>query len=175
MEKTVVSVPIAELIAAPLEAAIDAQSKLARSTVSYITDIGLEKGRDGTACAREVAFVLERPGAGAKQPERMTVRAPLLALIPIPSLAIEELNIDFQMEVTSTDKVTEKNESAENGDSALVVSGKVSSHAEHTRDTNQSAKYQIQVRARKQPPPEGLSRLLDVLAATVRGYDTEEK
>ena len=50
-----------------------------------------------------------------------------------------------------------------------AVCGKVSSSAAQTRDSNQSAKYQIQVKARKQEPPEGLSRLLDVLAATVQG------
>jgi hypothetical protein len=71
--------------------------------------------------------------------------------------------------------VSEKNEEDGNGGGRIVVAGKVSSNVEHTRETNQSAKYQIQVKARKQAAPEGLSRLLDVLAATVSGYDTEEK
>lgn len=173
--KAVIEMPISELIAAPLEAAVEAQTKLARSTVDYITEVGLEKDRNGNDRARDLTFVVQRPGKDGGKTEELAVRAPLLALVPVPNLAIEEMDIDFQMEVTSTDKVSEKNEEDGNGGGRIVVAGKVSSNAEHTRETNQSAKYQIQVKARKQAAPEGLSRLLDVLAATVRGYDTEEK
>lgn len=51
----------------------------------------------------------------------------------------------------------------------VVMCGQVSSSAEQTRETNQSAKYQISVKARKQQTPEGLSRLLDILASAVQG------
>ncbi|MCK9171667.1 MAG: DUF2589 domain-containing protein [Treponema sp.] len=170
--ETVVEMPISELIAAPLEAAVEAQTKLAQSTVDYITEVGFEKNGNR---AREMMFTVQRPAEKEGKTEELTIRAPLLALVPVPNLAIEEMNIDFQMEVTSTDKVVEKKQTEGNEEGRIVVAGKVSSNAEHTRETNQSAKYQIQVKARKQAAPEGLSRLLDVLAATVRGYDTEEK
>lgn len=173
--EAVVQMPISELIAAPLEAAIEAQSRLARSTVDFITEIGFEKDRNGDDRARDLAFVVQRPGKDGAKSERMEVLAPLLALVPVPSLAIEEMNINFQMEVTSTDKVSEKSETGGTADGRIVVAGKISSNADHTRETNQSAKYQIEIKARRQTPPEGLSKLLDVFAAAVRGYDTEEK
>jgi hypothetical protein len=47
------------------------------------------------------------------------------------------------------------------------VQGKVTSSRDHTRATNQTAKYQVSVKAARQPQPEGLSRLLDELAKCV--------
>jgi hypothetical protein len=165
----IVEMPIAELIAAPLEAAVDAQYKLAQSTVDFITSVGFYKDRDGNDITRNLTFTIQRPGEKGAEPDQMSVQAPLLALVPVPGLAIEEMNIDFQMEVTSTDKIEEKSGTDGKSEDRISVAGKISSNADHTRQTNQSAKYQIQLKARKQEPPEGLSRLLDILASTVQG------
>ena len=75
----------------------------------------------------------------------------------------------FRFQILRLKKVQTQAEQQEELSSHVAVCGKVSSSAAQTRDSNQSAKYQIQVKARKQEPPEGLSRLLDVLAATVQG------
>ena len=47
----------------------------------------------------------------------------------------------------------------------VTVSGKVTSARENARSTNQSAKYQVRVYARQQPPIEGMARLMDILAS----------
>jgi hypothetical protein len=173
--EAVVELPISGLIAAPFEAAVETQARLAQSIVDYVTEVGLEKDKNGNNHVRDMSFVMQRTAEKEAKMENLTVHAPLLALVPVPNLAIEEMNIDFQMEVTSIDRITEKQRDNADEESRIVVAGKVSSTAEHTRETNQSAKYQIQVKARKQTQPEGLSRLLDILAATVQGYNTEEK
>jgi hypothetical protein len=123
-------------------------------------------------------FDLERPIEGTTVTSIVKVKAPFLGLVPIPALLIDDVQIDFQMEVTDTTTSADKSEkeasvSAEATYGVLAfkakvnVSGKVSSSRENTRSTNQTAKYQVHVSARQQRPPEGLSKLMDILAASV--------
>lgn len=171
MKNSVAGISIADLIAAPLKAAADAQLELAKSTVDFIRTVGMETGGDGTETARNLSFTLQRTEKDGTQ-NALSVQAPLLAVVPVPSLAVEEVDVEFQMEVTSAAKESTSS-SAENGQDGghegITVCGKVSAQAASTRETNQSAKYQIQVKARKQETPEGLSRMLDILAQSVQG------
>lgn len=168
--------PIAELISAPLKAACDSQKMLALSAFEYVMQIGFEDNNK----TRLISFDLERPildppGSTSK----IKVNAPFLGLVPIPSLLIDDVQVDFQMEVsdTSTEKTDTKAEvstSAEAsfkfgffGSGKVNIAGKVSSSRENTRSTNQTAKYQVHVSARQQQPTEGLSRLMDIMAACI--------
>lgn len=159
---------IADLIAAPLTAAAEAQQNLARSTVEFIQSVGIQQDETGREIARSLSFTVRAPGKESGVMNELSVQAPLLAIVPIPNLAVEEVSIDFQMEVTSAGKVEETSDFEGERSSHVSVCGKVSSSAAQTRETNQSAKYQIQVKARRQEMPEGFSRLLDILAATVQ-------
>ncbi|MBQ7158675.1 MAG: DUF2589 domain-containing protein [Treponema sp.] len=160
---------IADLITAPLEAAAQAQFALAKNTADFISEVGFEKDYKGNERIRTVRFEMTPPG---NETASLSVQAPLIAVVPIPSLALEEVTVQFQMEVNSATKTTE-NASGGNTHAEVSVKGKVSSDAANTRETNQSAKYQIQVKAKKQEPTEALSRLLDVLASTVTPQTTE--
>ena len=166
--------PMAELIGAPLTAVCDAQLKLAEASYVYINRVGFEEDQKTT---RLVKFNLERP---AETPEgyvkvNTEVQAPLLGLVPIPSLLIEDVVVEFQMEVSSTtaSKNTisaDASTSVDGGYRSLFskvsvkVEGKLSSSRENTRNTNQTAKYQVRVNARQQRPTEGLARLMDIMA-----------
>lgn len=167
--------PIAELVAAPLLAACDSQKKLAQSAFEFMTEIGYaEEGKP-----RLLEFKLQRPVEGAMEPQEVTVRAPFLGLVPLPSLLVDDVQIDFQMEVTTTEtsKETGNTEVGTNsnasfkfgcfGSGSVSINGKVSSSRENTRSTNQTAKYQVHVSARQQPQTEGLSKLMDILASCV--------
>ncbi len=169
--------PIAELIAAPLTAACDSQKKLAQSAFEFMTEIGYSDAEKQTP--RLLSFKLERPIEGATETQRIQVNAPFLGLAPLPSLLIDDVQIDFQMEVTTTEtsKETADSEASTNVNSSfkfgcfakgtVSVNGKVSSSRENTRSTNQTAKYQVRVSARQQPPTEGLSKLMDIMASCV--------
>lgn len=170
--------PIEDLIAAPLKAVSDSQRQLALSTYDYIMQIGFKQDDNGKITTpRVVRFDLERPtkqGGMAK----VGVQAPFLSIVPIPAILVNEVNIDFQMEVTDTETTTSKT----TGDAStevtgsygfffakgqVKVNGKVSSSRENTRTTNQTAKYQVRVVARQHPPTEGLSKLMDILSSCV--------
>ena len=170
--------PMSELIGAPLAAACDAQKNLAKAQYEFIKDIAFTDD-EGTK-TRLVEFDLQRP---TETPDGVTiidthVQAPFLGLVPIPSLLVEDVNIEFQMEVSATES-TKENTAAEVSSKVegsygfwvakvkVEVQGKVSSSRENTRSTNQTAKYQVRVVARQQQPTEGLSRLMDVMAQCV--------
>ncbi|MCX4302078.1 MAG: DUF2589 domain-containing protein [Alistipes sp.] len=172
--------PIAELIAAPLTAAYDSQKKLAQSAFEFMTEIGFNptKGNE-TPMPRLLTFNLQRPVEGADRPMNIQVQAPFLGLVPLPALQIDDVQIDFQMEVTTTEtsKATTNKELNTNVNSnfrfrcfskgSVSVNSKVSSSRENTRSTNQTAKYQVHVSARQQPPTEGMSKLMDIMASCI--------
>jgi hypothetical protein len=47
------------------------------------------------------------------------------------------------------------------------ISGSISSHKENTRSTDQSAKYHVQVHAADNGMPEGLARVMGMIAQSV--------
>ena len=47
------------------------------------------------------------------------------------------------------------------------ISGSVSSHSSNTRSSDNSAKYHVDVRATNHGTPEGLARVLDMMASAV--------
>lgn len=167
--------PMESLIGGPLTAVCNAQLKLAEASYQYINKIGFADDQKST---RLVEFDLDRP---VETPEGYTkiqthVQAPLLGLVPIPSLLVEDVTVEFQMEVSAT--TTSKEQSASEvgtkasanfklgwfGSGSVSVEGKVSSSRENTRSTNQTAKYQVRVFAHQQAPTEGLARLMDIMA-----------
>lgn len=85
----------------------------------------------------------------------------------------------FQMEVTMADSSKEDTQAEVSTDISykswfglkVDVQGKVSTSRENTRSTNQTAKYQVSVNARQQPPTEGMSKLMDILASCVEPID----
>lgn len=175
--------PIAELIAAPLTAACDSQKRLAQSAFEFMTEIGYSDVQAQTP--RLLSFQLERPVEGATNTQKLQVNAPFLGLVPLPSLLIDDVQIDFQMEVTAADtsKETSSSDLSTNvnanfkfgcfASGSVNVSGKVSSSRENTRSTNQTAKYQVHVSARQQQPTEGLSKLMDIMASCVEPVKIE--
>ena len=124
-------------------------------------------------------FNLLRPVEGSSTPQDFKVQAPFLGLVPLPNLLIDDVNVDFQMEVTATETTTERSASEGSmdanakfkfgcfGSGSVNVSGKVSSSRENTRMTNQTAKYQVHISARQQRQTEGLSKLMDIMASCV--------
>ena len=109
---------------------------------------------------------------GTIETNTITVNAPFLGLVPIPALLIDTVTIDFQMEVNSVEKSVSKTDASVEATASggffgakFSVTGKVATSRENTRETNQTAKYQVNVNASQQPPTEGLAKLTDLFAA----------
>lgn len=161
------------LIGGPLTAAADASISLAKSTADFINEVGF----DANGKVRTADFGYQRRSAnddGTSNLEEMKVAVPMLAIVPIPNLQIDEVNILFDMEV----KQSEKSESAKDLSASLSgsakfgpvkvnITGSVSSHESNTRSSDNSAKYHVDVRASNHGIPEGLARVLDMMAVCI--------
>ena len=98
-----VGIPIAELVSAPLVAVCDSQKKLAQSAYEFMTEIGFnDEGK-----TRMVEFNLQRPAEGSPNPQDIKVQAPFFGLVPLPNLLIDDVQVDFQMEVTAIETSTD--------------------------------------------------------------------
>ncbi len=162
-----------QLIGAPLRAAADASTQLANSTAEFINRVGFD--REGKV--RTVAFGYQRRSAnedGTSNLDEMKVDIPMLAIVPIPNLQVDEVNVLFDMEV----KQSERQESAMDLSASITgtvnlgivkvsVTGSISAHQANTRSSDNSAKYHVDVRATNHGTPEGLARVLDMMAANV--------
>lgn len=162
-----------QLIGGPLSAAADASLHLANTTADFINKVGF----DNKGNVRTVAFAYQKRSMnedGTSNLDEMKVDVPMLAIVPIPNLQVDEVNILFDMEV----KQSEKSESTMDmgatvsgsmnlGFIKVSVSGSVSAHSSNTRSSDNSAKYHVDVRATNHGTPEGLARVLDMMAANV--------
>lgn len=174
-----VGLPIKDLIASPLTAACDSQIDLANAMVKFIKLLAYENGNDGTPLT--LPMTLQRPVQeqdGTIGVNTITAAPPLLGLVPIPALLIDSVDITFTMEVSahsedksSTDKEAEVTATGSVGfgpwKASITMHGKVASHRENTRSTDQTAKYDVKVHAGQQAPTEGMSKLMDLLASCV--------
>ena len=155
--------PIENLIAAPLLAAAEGQISLAQTTASFITDVGM----DDKGNTKSVTFQYE------DGTEHVALNVPLLSIINIPSLCVDEIDINFNMEVqtqsstkSSTDSSAKVNASVGFGCWKASFEGKVSHHSESNRSSDTSAKYTVAVKG-KQEKPEGLMKVLDMLNGSI--------
>ena len=151
--------PIENLISAPLLATCEGQKALAQSTAQFITEVGMDKNGK----TKSVSFKYE------DGTESVALDVPLLSIINIPSLCVDEIDINFDIEVStqsasksSTDSSAELDVKAGFGCWSASFTGKVSHHSENSRSSDTSAKYTIAVKG-KQEKPEGLMKVLDML------------
>jgi hypothetical protein len=169
--------PIEDLIVSPLVGMAKGQAQLNDVTWKYISEVAFVTDDDGVTTARSLDVEMNRvvtDGEGVQSLEKVYSKIPMLPLVPLPSLAITSADIEFTMEVktaevdkSSLDTETKVEASASGGfwgmKYSASVSGKVSTHKENTRSTDNSAKYNVKVHAEQLPPTEGMLKLSDYL------------
>lgn len=190
--------PMDTLIGAPLTAACDANVKLAQATSDFIRTIGFGVDDDGkpTDKVRIAEFGYSRweqviTGEGESEKidyveHPMNIKVPLLAIVNVPSLKVNNVDITFDMEIKSHDeskssKAAEASVKASAGggwgpfSAKVEVSGSVSTSQENVRSTDKSAKYHVQVVAEDSGMPEGLARVLDMMNQAVQPIPAKGK
>lgn len=111
------------LLGAPLRAVVEAEAMAARATADFIKEVGFT-GLGDTADpdfgkVRTVFFEYERALVdGTRQTVKMEV--PLLSLVPIPSLQVQEASIRFDLTVLGFDEDDEMPEPKEGRGSFLM-------------------------------------------------------
>jgi hypothetical protein len=170
--------PIEDLIVSPIVGMAKGQAKLNEVTWRYISEVAFEKDKDGKTTARsldvEMNRVVTNGETGEQEIQKLYNKVPMLPLVPLPSLAITSADIAFTMEVktSETSKESSDSESSYSASASAswwgmkfnaTVAGKVATHKENTRSTDNSAKYEVKVHAEQLPPTEGMLKLSDYL------------
>lgn len=154
-------------------ATANANMYMAQATAEFINDVGI----DADGKVRTASFGYEKRTAnedGTSNVDTMKVDVPMLSIVPIPNLQVDEVNILFDMEVKQSEKAESTTDwggsltgSMNLGIFKVSITGNVSSHSSNTRSSDNSAKYHVDVRATNHGTPEGLARVLDIMASCV--------
>lgn len=181
--------PMKALIGAPLKAAADANGMLARSQTQFIlsTCFDTDKENNDRLVPKMISFNIERTvidadGNIAPKTATMGFSIPLLTLIPINTLAVDELDIAFEMEVKSSSEYNHETstdaEQAAHGQMTSPYQADKFSCEMHGTLTNANAesstgtrggnaRYEIKLHAGKSPLPLGLTTIIDAFTKNI--------
>lgn len=164
------ALPLEFIVSAPLIAAVTAQARAAEATKAFIESLIDDNGKPINVDFK----VKHRDGGDIKETD---ISAPLMSIVPIPHLQIDSLNVDFRFEIsqTYTDKNTRDKECSVAVETGGALSpwvkgslrGSVSSKSSEESSMNRSGQIKISVHASEAPMPEGLAKVLNLLASTI--------
>ena len=197
MAQQFTGLPMDALIGAPLNAAAAANASMAMTQTKFMLDtcFGTE-GKDDKISYKPVMIKMSltrgviQPVEGKEpiiQPITTTFDLPLLTIIPINSLAVDNVDITFEMEVKSSfsdeQTDTKKNEvkaeasfeakvgygpfSASIKGSASYSHEDSSTHSTHYQKSN-SAKYTVSVHAGQLPVPKGVNTIIEAYTRAIQ-------
>lgn len=179
-------------IGGPLQAAVAAQHAASMSEVQFIKEVGFEKDTAGKETLRYVEFAYKKsepnPNFGKNVADvpantdvtnqflerEVVIKVPFLTMLVVPALRIEEITIDFNAKLTSTETSSVSDEfaaSAELGINYKVVNFKAS--ASYKRNSSRGVSVEktynlnVHVRAVNDELPEGLDRVLTMLEDSI--------
>ena len=181
------SIPFGSIIGAPLSACIEAQANAAKTSWEFIRDVGLMDTEDGKGKqAIYVSFEFRKNGRST------TLSVPLLTIVPIPYLAIKDIDISFKASISASSSAsTTVKKSLEVGASmkakagvnlglfkgSMEMSASVSSKKDSTstRDSKYSVEYtmDVSVKAGQDDMPAGMAKVLEILNQSIDTIDTK--
>lgn len=164
------------MIGGPLIAVIKAQELSARTTVEFIQRVGFDQDK-----ARNVTFNYTKVVEGQDgQPKHLdcSLTVPLLTMLPIPNLRIEDVTIDFNAKLTSSDTTSSEatdtvSTEASGGANWGVAKVEFKASYSHQSKNNQTSKVDrtyslgVRVHAVQDQMPAGLDRLLNILESCI--------
>lgn len=176
---TLQNLPFDSLIAAPLNACVNAQAEAAQTTINFIQDVGLNDV-DGQKEAVYVYFNFIQGG------RRVTISVPLLTMVPIPYIAINTIDINFKATVTGVQNQEstasdsyEKNETKTKNEGKLgwfkVTTTKLNTSVSTKKDSasTKSSNYSVEatidvaVHASQDSMPAGMAKVLEMLGSAM--------
>lgn len=171
------SLDFSSYIGGPMQAAVNAQNSAAMAVVDFIKNVGFEEitGENNTVTEsiRYVTFSYEKHLEDDKT-ATYELSVPLLTIVPIPSLRIDEMTIDFNAKLNSVETNDVSNEL---GIDATLSAGfkKIgfSASASYKRTSVSGSKIEktyemnIHVRVVNDELPAGLDRILRILESEI--------
>ncbi|RGN44420.1 MULTISPECIES: DUF2589 domain-containing protein [unclassified Bacteroides] len=176
------AIPFSTIIGSPLDACIKAQAMAAKTTWQFIQEVGMKKvdGKDDTKEAVNVAFTFIQNG------NTVRLNIPLLSIIPIPYIAIQNIDISFKANLSAASSTAEERVSNDQFNTDITGGGlfgwgmwgvkmslkggyssKKDSRA--TQDSKYSVEYtmDVDIRAGQENMPAGLAKVLEILNSSL--------
>jgi Protein of unknown function (DUF2589) len=164
-----------KMIGGPLQACVDAQVASSLATVDFINKVGFKAAATEGAPRELVMVDFTHSRTDDADPPKATttkITIPLLAMLPIPSLRIEHVIIDFNVKLNSVQSASTSDELGVNAEVKGgwgPVSLKVSASYQRKTATNVEVKKEyslnVNVKAVQDEMPAGLEKILNMLAA----------
>lgn len=195
MAQAFTGLPMEALIGAPLMAAAKANHQMGCDQVNYLLSTCFTTSGDGDSKNYQpvmIAMTVSRPvltpagNTTTVQNIDSKIQVPLLTIMPLNSLAVDNVDIKFEMEVKSSysedhdDKTDEKSHEDGSfegegwiGPFKCTIKGSVSHDSEHATDTqthyqkSNDAKYTVEVHAGQIPTPPGVGVIIQAFSNNI--------
>lgn len=181
------AIPFGSIIGGPLKACIEAQAMAAQTSWQFIQEVGLNTDpKTGQKEAVNVSFQFMQNG------RMVQLNVPLLTIVPIPYIAIHDIDINFKANISaSSSSVSEQSSSSALDAGAEVTAGlkvgpfhmdaKMNANYSSKKDSKatQESKYSVEytmdvaVKAGQDSMPAGLVKVLELLGSALDVSDPE--
>jgi hypothetical protein len=177
--------PLEMIVATPLVAVAKAQAIAAQTTLDFVKglcdELPAPPSAPGATAAppsltpKVIDLSIDRTVNGV--PGNAHIKAPLLAMVPIPHLLIDSVTINFKYEIAQTFRdasATNASAGVEVGTGAALspwvkatFHGNVTHTSSSEASTNRGGTLDIMIRASQSAIPVGLDRLLTMLSQAI--------
>lgn len=181
------AIPFGSIIGGPLKACIEAQAMAAQTSWQFIQEVGLNTDpKTGQKEAVNVSFQFMQNG------RMVQLNVPLLTIVPIPYIAIHDIDINFKANISaSSSSVSEQSSSSalDVGAEASIgakwgpfhMDAKMKANYSSKKDSKatQESKYSVEytmdvaVKAGQDSMPAGLAKVLELLGSALDVSDPE--
>lgn len=186
---------IESIIGAPLVAASKANVMMLTGQAQFLLDYCFTK-EEGSDLRQPlmIEMVLSQPVVDhTKQPtdpgyisiNKMAFQVPLLCLLPLNSLAIDKINVDFDLEITSVgsyDYKSQVNADVQLVEKKAVLNGRIApakqeykKNSREQYDSTLSSRLKVNIHAGRLPLPKGVLTLLDLYTKSVQPIQKIDK
>ena len=181
------AIPFGSMIGGPLKACIEAQAMAAQTSWQFIQEVGLNTNPEtGKKEAVNVSFQFMQNG------RMVQLNVPLLTIVPIPYIAIHDIDINFKANISaSSSSVSEQSSSSDlsgnleagggikvgpfHMDAKMNASYSSKKDSKATQDSKYSVEYtmDVAVKAGQDSMPAGLAKVLELLGSALDVSDPE--
>ena len=159
---------IESLISAPLRAVSKANMLMLSGQTKFVLNNCFDVSEEGLYRPKMVNMTIQRGNS-----DELTFQVPLLSLLPLNSLAVEQVKLNFSLDITSTSnyEFRQGEEDAMTRKSALngrFVKNNKDSHRHSTH-------MDINIDAKSIPIPNGMKTLIDLYSKVILPTNNNEK
>lgn len=176
---------IESIIGAPLIAASKANSLMQSEQVRFLLDtcFSADDENDKALSPVMVKMVLTNSDIDYSKGQeagitistkKMEFQVPLISLMPINSLAVNSVDVDFKMEITSMNQTE-----ACDKESKAVLKGKIANSRQSkdytTAGTQESRNLNVKICANSLPLPKGVIELIDMYTKSIQPIQSRQE